>query len=531
MIPIDNTEDLIKNTSFKAGPDMDNCLWSDIVKAQNDATQTGLTLTAYRGFKVISKYAALAGVAAVLVFGVVYFAGLTYKTSRVYAAAIDALQAVRSVHGSGWTTYQGFGGEYETMDLGQSYPLELCEWITDNNECRSFYKEGFATEWDNGKRRYEYNDKKQQLHISPSRLQEPDLLAYFQSVRSRLEQLREKGLEVIELGQRQIGDREAIGWRVVKRNNKREDLWLDAHTNLVLEIQEHIQRDGQWRQWRHGSFVYDQEIPTHIRNYTVPDTDNIIYGPPLDKEFEEWKRCLQQIASYYQEHPLPETMELLEPISKKRYGFYEITPSQGRVPGIEGITVKPIRHALRGFLRSRVPSVGSLRVPKDLFNVFTLRYDLVIKDGQTLIDEIHFVLDTLGLELVESVEQRRVFVAHYDGRPLKPWQQVKAPVQQGDPHNDPGMDWDSKPITMPQLFEDFMRYQNPLLTSTAILIVNETGLSDKDSTGEDLHVSSASPYWQGEEIIDMARQWFKEQFGVTFTEETRPMTVYSVQRR
>ena len=76
-----------------------------------------------------------------------------------------------------------------------------------------------------------------------------------------------------------------------------------------------------------------------------------------------------------------------------------------------------------------------------------------------------------------------------------------------------------------------MRYQNPLLTSTAILIVNETGLSDKDSTGEDLYVSSASPYWQGEEIIDMARQWFKEQFGVTFTEETRPMTVYSVQRR
>jgi len=264
----------------------------------------------------------------------------------------------------------------------------------------------------------------------------------------------------------------------------------------------------------------------------ISKTDNIIYGPPLDKEFEEWKRCLQQIASYYQEHPLPETMELLEPISKKRHGFYEITPSQGRVPGFEGITVKPIRHALRDFLRSRVRSVGSLRMPRDLFDVFSLRYDLVIRDGQTLMDEIHFVLDTLGLELAESVEQRRVWVAHYDGRSLKPWQQVKAPVPRGNArHTMPGMDWNSKPITMPQLFEDFMRYQNPLLTSTAILIVNETGLSDKDSTGEDLYVSSASPYWRGDECIEMARQWFKEQFGVTFTEETRPMTVYSVQRR
>jgi len=530
MIPIDNANDLVKKTSFKAGPDMDTCLWSEIVKAQNDATRTGLTLTTYCRIKVISKYIAISGVAAVLVLGVVYFGGLTCQTSRVYAAAMDALQTVRTVYGSGWTTYPGFGGEYETMDLTQRHPLEICEWITDNNEYRSFYKEGSRINWDNGKRRYQYNDKKQQLQISPSHLQGPNLLAYSQSVRGRLEQLQGKGSEIIELGQRQIEDRDAIGWRIVKRNNKREDLWLDAHTKLILEIQDHILRDGQWHQWRHGSLVCDQEIPSDIRNYVVPDTDKIYYEPPLDKEFEEWKLCLPKIASYYQEHPLPQTMELLEPINNK-YGFHKITLSQGRVAGIEGITVKPIRHALRDFLRSRVPSVGSLRVPKELFDVFTLRYDLVIRDGQTLLDEINFVLDTLDLELAESVEQRRVFVAHYDGRPLKPWQQVKAPVQQGDPHNDPGMDWDSKPITMPQLFEDFMRYQNPLLTSTAILIVNETGLSHEDSTGEDLYVSSASPYWQGEEIIDMARQWFREQFGVTFAEETRPMTVYSVQRR
>jgi hypothetical protein len=529
MIPINEAKDLVKNASFKAGSDMDNRLWSEIDKAQNDVTRAGLTLTRYPNFKTISKYIAITGVAAALVFGVVYFGELTCQTSRVYAAAISALQTVRSVHGSGWTTYPGFGGEHETMDLRQHYPLTVCEWITDNNEYRLFYQEGFVTDWDDAKRLYEYNEKEHQLHISPSGLQGPNLLAYSQSVRSSLEQLRSKGSEIIELGQRQIKDREAIGWRVVKRNNKREDLWLDIHTHLLLEIQEHIQRDGQWRQWRHGSFVYNQEIPSHIRNYTVPDTDKIDYDPRIDPVFEKWNHRLQQIASYYQKHPLPETMELLDRTSEQ--SFDAITAKRGRLPGIESISIKPVTWYLGDFLRNRIQPCGSLRVAKELLRM-ELNYDLVVRDGQTETDEVHFMLDALGMDLVESVEQRRVWVAHYNGQPLKPWQQVKAPVPWGDArYTMPGMDRNSNSTTMPQLFHGFVYYQGYDLTASKILIVDETGLSHKDSSGKDLYVSSASPYWRGSGCIDMARQWFKEQFGVTFTEETRPMTVYSVKRR
>jgi len=44
-------------------------------------------------------------------------------------------------------------------------------------------------------------------------------------------------------------------------------------------------------------------------------------------------------------------------------------------------------------------------------------------------------------------------------------------------------------------------------------------------------VSSESPLWRGEEAIPMARKWFEEEFGVTFTEELRPMKVLVVQRK
>ena len=528
MIPIDKAKNLVKNASFKAGPEMSSDMWSEIAKAQDPSTIEGLTSRIRHRLKVVSKYGAIAGVAAVLVFGVVYFGGFACDTSRVYAAAMTALEKVRSVHISGWTTNSDTGS-YETMDLSQRYPLNIWEWVDDNNDFRRYYQEGHTTEWDNGKRQYKYNQKKDQLGISPSRSQGPDFLPHYPSVRGRLEQLRGKGYETIELGRRQIGEREAMGWRFVKKNNTAEDLWVDVHSNLILEIQEHVRRDERWQQLAHGNFVYDQEIPPHVRNYTVPDTDNISYDSRIDPSFEKWNRRLQQIASYYQEHPLPETMELLERTSEN--AFDAITAGRGRIPGIKSFSVKPVTWYLDDFLRNRVRPRGSLRVPTELRKI-ELNYDLVVRDGQTMTDEVHFVLDVLELDLIESVEQRQIWVAHYDGRPLKPWQQVKAPVPRGESrHTMPGMDRSSNRTTMPRLFDGFVYYQDYDLRANKILIIDETGLSRKDSSGEDLYVSSASPYWRGDECVEMARQWFKEQFGVTFTEETRPMTVYTVQRR
>jgi hypothetical protein len=44
-------------------------------------------------------------------------------------------------------------------------------------------------------------------------------------------------------------------------------------------------------------------------------------------------------------------------------------------------------------------------------------------------------------------------------------------------------------------------------------------------------VSSEEPNWEGEEALSVARRWFQEQFGVTFTEETRTMKTCVVQQR
>ena len=136
---------------------------------------------------------------------------------------------------------------------------------------------------------------------------------------------------------------------------------------------------------------------------------------------------------------------------------------------------------------------------------------------------------------MEITEQRDIWIARYDGRPLKPWQEVRAPVARGQARaTQPGMDFSSNPHSMRRLFDGFTYYQGYDLTADKIIVIDETGLPSEPAQGqsrEDVAVSSASPYWRGTESVELARKWFKEQFGITFVEESRPITVYVVRKR
>ena len=176
-----------------------------------------------------------------------------------------------------------------------------------------------------------------------------------------------------------------------------------------------------------------------------------------------------------------------------------------------------------------------LRVPEDLQKI-QLNYDFTGKNDHTWWDgSTDLVLDDMRLEIMEVNEPRKVWIAHYDGRPLKPWQEVKAPVARGNArHIEPGMNWRSNPEPMINLFEGFNYFQNYDLNANGIIIIDETGLPTtpvEDQSDESVAVSSESPYWRGDESIEMARKWFEDQFGVTFAEEIRPMTIHVVRRR
>jgi hypothetical protein len=226
-------------------------------------------------------------------------------------------------------------------------------------------------------------------------------------------------------------------------------------------------------------------------------------------------------------------MELLPRESDEEIQAY----SPGRLPDITNTTrlwVLPIQSSLGDFLRREFHSNGSLRIPDDLQEI-KLNHDLITSNKFTQLQRADFVLNTLGLEIIEITEDRKVWIAHYDGRPLKPWRQIKAPVAH-PPRSPlyPGMAETSGNHSIKQLFDNFAYWQDLALTADRIIVVDETGLPSEPVKGqppESVAVSSESPFWGGDESIEIAKKWFAEQFGVTFSEEIRPMTVYVVRKR
>ena len=400
-----------------------------------------------------------------------------------------------------------------------------------------FEKQGPITVWQDEDLQYEYQENKDTLYIDKYKkpLQLSVKFQWFTReieplITMRGDEMTVRADRLTLLVDRIVDGRKARRFQL-DRDDRREEIWFDSESGLMLESNAYAFDNGQWKQWRHGVFAYDQDIPANIRTYVPPDAEHVEYGSDIDPRFEKYHSRLLEIAGYYRYHPLPETLELLP---RKDGQKLDIWYSPGRLSGItdtSGYWVLPIQSSLADFLRSRIKPYGSLRVPEELQSI-QLNYDLITKNDHTSRERVDFILNALDLEIVEVTGQREVWVAHYDGRPLKPWDQVKAPVARGNArHTKPGMDFSSNPHTMKHLLESFAYYQDYNLGADRIIIIDETGLPSKPAEGqsrESIAVSSASPYWRGDESIEIARKWFGEEFGVTFTEEIHPMTVFVV---
>lgn len=265
------------------------------------------------------------------------------------------------------------------------------------------------------------------------------------------------------------------------------------------------------------------------------------YGPALDranrtlanrKAQQVAEQRLREISDYYQTHPLPDRMQLLErPGNEAIY----LAGLSNTLPDHEGYIVLPINYPLSAM-------VSSLRFFDNIhpYNIFPVRIeddaakrelfaDLVCKDRITPRERAEFVLGFYGMELiVEDRESRQVLVAKYNGRKLKASQQVKAPLRYDNSKKSKvgmtsGTVWAG--FEMRSLLNDLAMQQNRDIKddSKKLIVVNETGIEG--------NVSSEKAFWPGDEGLKLAKKWFKDHFGVTFTEETRTIKTYVIRTR
>ncbi|UCC99604.1 MAG: hypothetical protein JSW66_06905, partial [Phycisphaerales bacterium] len=241
------------------------------------------------------------------------------------------------------------------------------------------------------------------------------------------------------------------------------------------------------------------------------------------------ERRIKEISHYYETHPLPDRMQLLERPGNEAIYLVGVSNT---VPNHEDYKFLPINCPISGL-------ASNLRIHGDVqpYELVTIRVeddaaeqelfaDLIYKDGISLRERAEFVLGLFGMELlVEDGESRQVLVATHDGRKLKDPPQVKAPFPYDRNRKSKAgmMSTMAKPgFSMTNLLYHFALQQNEGLEddSEKLVIVNETQIEGP--------VSSERAFWPGDEGLKLAYKWFKDEFGVTFTEENRTMKTYVI---
>jgi hypothetical protein len=460
-----------------------------------------------------------AAIAVVGVLAILWQVNRDDRQDDVYAAVIKALEGVDTIHITGWTTQvdQRYrSSQDEDLNDGTHHPIDTWEWSTDEGDVRSYSVQGPLVIVVDGDRRYEYDTRDEHLFIREHHASEGDA-PRLRSIVVQFESMDESNVIRRDLGEKDIEATRARGIAWEKSNGRRGECWIGVESGLPIVIDEYANVDGHNLHFLHGVFAFDVPVPTDVLSYRLPFTENVDYEWGIDPRFELWHLHLKELANRYAVEPLPEGMRLLERSSDREIAAYAPGKLRG-ITGETGIWVLPIQRTLGSFVGDYWSPKGTLELTDDLGEM-NLNHDLLTKNDDSPNERVRFVVEALGLEFIKRQDARTVWIARYDGRLLRPWKEVHAPVP--NPDNKPlrvGMRSTWGEMTIGDLLQGLKFYKQAI-------VIDETGLPN------DTPVAADSPYWNNTEASDaLAKQWFEEQFGITFDEETRQVPAFEVRR-
>ena len=119
---------------------------------------------------------------------------------------------------------------------------------------------------------------------------------------------------------------------------------------------------------------------------------------------------------------------------------------------------------------------------------------------------------------------------------MKPHAEVKAPVPYDQNNNRTGIPGTpsmtaKRGFLLKDVFDTLIRHQDRDIDAEGLIVIDETGIDSTPAKPEDydkLVVCCEIPNFDGAEGRAIAKKWFAEEFGITFSEEEREMTVYAV---
>lgn len=252
-------------------------------------------------------------------------------------------------------------------------------------------------------------------------------------------------------------------------------------------------------------------------------------GEPATPPRVTWRAYVSKLAARYDHEQPPAEFEFIDEQPALIGGFWTIP-----LPGHEGyaVTLLAANSNARSVARRMAQPMGvdPLQVVVPPAVVKKLRGVVCVHRQDAKWTKIWpEYLQKCGLEISETNTPRKVLVAHYDGRKL-PFPPEVFPI------NGKSRGWksiNSENGTELAANHVFVSYQEALnfgldAGDPRLFIINETGLSETarpNQTYPDSYLSEQNAFWSGTGADASARDWFRDNFGITFQEEERPLRV------
>ena len=236
--------------------------------------------------------------------------------------------------------------------------------------------------------------------------------------------------------------------------------------------------------------------------------------PKAIAEANARNKQLNELVEYYKAHPLEEGQMDFRKGQETGNGY-----SIGSIQGLDGYKIWRIGSNVEFFAKSYpdVPSSGRMRYEGDFSNIY-LQYDIVGRGNIPTQKYVAEALSKVGIEVVESEDTCTVWIAEYNGQKLKNPYSIKIPYPNA-PAGIPGsLAYSGPPIKMKYLLYILAQQQD-------IVIEDKTGID------EGTELTCEIPGFKTEAGADLAKEWFKENFGITFKIEQRRMKVWIVRKK
>jgi hypothetical protein len=365
------------------------------------------------------------------------------------------------------------------------------------------------------------------------------------------------GIAKRQLAARQENGRTVAGLELTGRGEVRT-VWWDTETFLPVRMSV-AETSAEGPLEMHLAFAYNEPVPAEVAAWKPPQAKNVRYAGS-EKSAVAWREHVAMLGRELEDQPLEGRVALVPRRDGRIFSLAWTLPTpDGRYLVTPVASYREPSISLFDWIRLQISDrdassrLENWRVPAE-FRDLAYCHDVVHEPAVPWHEWVQVVLAHHDLEFVDVVEPRTVWVARCEDPAKRPTGPVDPPVPyivEGGVEKKGlvrcGVGMRLIPVTLEMLFEDFNRMQAQDHSGTSIIIEDQTGWPQPPAYNEALHggfrdywrnvvepkylVATDSPYFRGPESLEMARTWYRDKLGITFTEESRPMTVHVVRRK